>query len=274
MDGSRTTTEPRRTTEVRRAAEFRKTAIVAGGLYILATAAGIGSQLALGSTLAGIGRPRRTRRPRGARVRRSADPVRDGGQLCRDRLHAVPVLRRDAGTPLRQSLALWYVGTRITESALFLVAILGMLSLLALSQGIADAGDQASLASFEPLQRTLQMVTDHSAILAQSVFCIGAMMLYYLLYVSRRVPRWLSGWGLVAVPLMLIAGFLLPVTDDPDSTVLYAPFAVQEMVFAVWLIVRGFREPAVAPAPAAASAGDVAAAMDAPASPAPVLKEA
>jgi hypothetical protein len=36
-------------------------------------------------------------------------------------------------TPGKQGLALWYVGTRITEGTLFLVGVLGLLSLFALS---------------------------------------------------------------------------------------------------------------------------------------------
>jgi hypothetical protein len=59
--------------------------------------------------------------------------------------------------------------------------------------------------------------------LGQSVFCVGAVM--------------------------LIAGFSLVVTGDPNSTfssVLYAPIGLQEMVLAVWLIARGFNPPIVA----------------------------
>lgn len=47
---------------------------------------------------------------------------------------------------------------------------------------------------------------------------------------------------------MLAAGFLLLVDGDPNSTlstVLYAPLALQEMVFAVWLIVKGFNSSAI-----------------------------
>jgi hypothetical protein len=69
-------------------------------------------------------------------------------------------------------------------------------------------------------------------------------MLYWLLLRSGRVPRWLALWGLVAAPLMLVAGFLLPITGDSNSaasTLLYLPMGVQEMVLAVWLIARGFR---------------------------------
>jgi hypothetical protein len=84
--------------------------------------------------------------------------------------------------------------------------------------------------------------------LGQSVFCVGALMLYCLLYQSKRIPRWLSVWGLIGAPLMLAAGFLLLVEGYPNSTlssVLYAPFALQEMVFAVWLIVKGFNSSAI-----------------------------
>lgn len=53
---------------------------------------------------------------------------------------------------------------------------------------------------------------------------------------------------------MLIGGFALPFTHDPNaalSTILYAPMGVQEMVLAVWLIAFGLRPTARATAVAA-----------------------
>lgn len=54
-----------------------------------------------------------------------------------------------------------------------------------------------------------------------------------------------SGVGMCG-PLMLVAGFSLVVTGDPNSTfssILYAPLGLQEMALAVWLLVRGFNPP-------------------------------
>jgi len=153
-----------------------------------------------------------------------------------------PVLIRNADTEIKEGLALWYVGTRITEGAIFVVAILATLSLMSLSQEFVKAG--APDASYFQTGGTVLLATsDFAWMLGQSIFCIGALMLYYLLFKSKIIPRWLSVWGLIGAPLMFVAGLSLMVTGDPNSTfstVLYAPLALQEMVFALWLIVKGF----------------------------------
>jgi hypothetical protein len=76
--------------------------------------------------------------------------------------------------------------------------------------------------------------------------------------VSQVIPRWLSVWGLAGTVLGLAAGLLvlfqsIGVLSGPQ-VVLNLPIAVQEMVLAVWLIVKGFSPKAKpkAPAPRAA----------------------
>jgi hypothetical protein len=81
-------------------------------------------------------------------------------------------------------------------------------------------------------------------------FAIGTILYSYVLYRSRLVPRWLSGWGLVAGVLSLVATIYAGFTQEFGFTtvtnVLSAPIGVQEMVLAVWLIAKGFSKPAVA----------------------------
>jgi hypothetical protein len=165
-----------------------------------------------------------------------------------------PILRRVADTSVEQGLALWYVGTRITESSMVLVAVLATWAFLPLSRGLAAAG-APDASQFQSGGTVLQSTSDLALTLAQSVFAIGAVMLYSLLFASRLVPRWLSLWGLAAAPLFLVASLSLLWTGDPNSTlanILFAPLAVQELVLAMWLIVKGFDASALASRPATA----------------------
>ena len=167
-----------------------------------------------------------------------------------------PILKRVADTSVKKGLALWYVGTRITESGMYLVAVLATWAFLPLSREFAAAG-APDASHFQTSGILLQSTSDLALALAQSVFAIGAVMLYYLLFQSRLVPRWLSLWGLVAAPLFLIASLSLLWTGDPNSSlanILFAPLALQEMVLAVWLIVKGFDEAALASGSAMAEA--------------------
>ena len=78
----------------------------------------------------------------------------------------------------------------------------------------------------------------------QIVFSLTALVLNYSLYRSRLVPRWISIWGLVGALLILVAGLMsMYGLLGPFSTaaiLMYLPIALQEMVFALWLIVKGF----------------------------------
>ena len=159
-----------------------------------------------------------------------------------------PILNRVADTSVEKGLALWYVGARITEGCFYLVAVLATWAFLPLSREFAAAG-APDASHFQTSRVVLQSTSDLALTLAQSVFAIGAVMLYYLLFQARLVPRWLSLWGLVAAPLFIVASLSLLWTGDPNSTlanILFVPLALQEMVLAVWLIVKGFDAAALA----------------------------
>jgi hypothetical protein len=224
--------------------EERGTAIAVGGLYVLATAAGVAALLV------------------GAPTEASAMADRSGAVLVTALLVAVmavavagvgvmfyPVLARDAGGHAWRGAAFGFAGARVAEGAIFLVYVAAIVAVLGLGEAFSGA-EGIRAAAYEAAGLALQTFSQYAMIAAQTAFCVGAAVMYVLLYRSRRVPRWLSVWGLVATPLMLVAGFTLPFTNDPNSTVstvLYMPMAVQEMVLAVWLIAFGLR-PAVATA--------------------------
>jgi len=81
-------------------------------------------------------------------------------------------------------------------------------------------------------------------------FGLGSLTLNYLLYQSKLVPRFLSVWGLIGAALVLIYGLLSLLSLKPDMlmsilTILALPIAVQEMAFAIWLILKGFNPSAI-----------------------------
>jgi hypothetical protein len=158
-----------------------------------------------------------------------------------------PVLRRVADTPVKEGLAQWYVGTRITEGAIFVAAVAATVAFIPLAEEFVAAGSPDASA-FQVSAAVLESTVDVAYALGQTVFAVGAAMLYYLLLESRLVPRWLSIWGLIASPLFVVASLSLLWTWDTNSTIstmLYLPMAVQEMVLAVWLIAKGFNPAAL-----------------------------
>jgi hypothetical protein len=71
------------------------------------------------------------------------------------------------------------------------------------------------------------------------VWSLSALVLNYILYRSKLVPWWLSAWGLIGSVFSFVTYFLGFFSVHLSSW-LFAPIAIQEMVFAVWLIVKGF----------------------------------
>jgi hypothetical protein len=142
-------------------------------------------------------------------------------------------------------LALGSVIFRAMEAVFYMVGVVGLLSLLTLGQQFGTAG-AAERTSLQAVGNLLVSLRDQAALLAVFAFCVGAFMYYYVLFQSRLIPRWLSGFGIAAI-LLLTAACVLALFSGSRITSyipLAAPIAVQEIVLGVWLIVKGF-DPAV-----------------------------
>ena len=223
----------------------RKMAVVTGVLFILATLTG--PLLATPLTPALTGADYLTRVS--AHINQAA-----GGVLlwiisaltgCGIAIALYPVLKeRNVG------LALGSVIFRALEAAFYMVGIVCLLALLTLGQRFAAAG-AADRGALQAIGDLLVSVRDHAALVAVFAFCVGGFMYYTLLFQSRRIPRWLSGFGIVAMILMLTACVLALFSGNRITSYipLAAPIAVQEIVLGVWLIVKGFSPSAMAKEP-------------------------
>lgn len=150
-----------------------------------------------------------------------------------------PILKKK-----NENLAFGYAGARIIESVLFMVNAIFLLTLLNLSQEFVKAG-APDVVYYKTLGAVLLAAGHWAYLLGLGLaFAISALILNCLLYQSKLIPRWLSGWGFVGAALVL-ANFLLEFFSFDPVEILFLPIAVQEMVFAVWLIVKGFNSSAI-----------------------------
>jgi len=72
------------------------------------------------------------------------------------------------------------------------------------------------------------------------IFAVPALIFYYLLYQSKLIPKWLSIWGIVASALLILVNVLEMINMIPQLEILYLPIVLNELVLAMWLIIKGF----------------------------------
>jgi hypothetical protein len=150
-----------------------------------------------------------------------------------------PILKRQ-----NEALAIGYVIFRgALETFTYIATVICWLLLVVVAG--QHAGSGAAVAS-QPSNLGILLVDaqDQVAAVMGIVFGLGALMLYYLLYQARLIPRWISGWGIVAAVLTL-AGGLIDIFGTPRD-ILALPMLPQEMVMAVWLIAKGFSPSTIA----------------------------
>ncbi len=163
------------------------------------------------------------------------------GGLCASgiAISLYPVLKK-----FNPVLALGAVGFRISEGVLRIVSVCVLLSIITLSQLFVKAA-APDLPYFQTLYALLyagyRWVGNVGSLLA---FSVGCTLYYIVFYRTKLIPRWVSIWGLVTgisgiVSCVLVSTGLIP----PAGTVqviMLIPMLPQEIVLALWLIVKGF----------------------------------
>lgn len=143
-----------------------------------------------------------------------------------------------------ETLALGLVAARILESSTIFVGVAFLLSIVSLRQ--AGAGSEALATS-----HALAALYDRIFLLGQSFMpAICDLLLGYMLYKSRLVPRALSLIGIVGAPVLLAGyfavmfGFFGQHDALPGMSAIFV--ALFEFSLGIWLIVKGFNPLSVA----------------------------
>ena len=143
-----------------------------------------------------------------------------------------------------EALSLGFFGLRSIEALCTIVGSIILLTLLTLSQEFVKAG-VPDVSYFQTLGTLLLAAREWTFMIGSGlVWSLSALILNHILYRSKLIPRWLSGWGLVGATLSFATYLLQFLSINLD--ILFLPIALQEMVFAVWLIVKGFNSSAIA----------------------------
>ncbi|MDH5186036.1 MAG: DUF4386 domain-containing protein [candidate division WOR-3 bacterium] len=219
---------------------YRKTAIIVGILFITATVAYSLSVIFLGPILGSSDYLTKASENENQVIIGAFLVLIDSVAVAGIGIVIYPILKKH-----NETSALGYAGARIVEGVLFIVNAITTLTLLTLSREFVKAG-APDASYYQNVGTVLLAAGDWAYLLGLGLaFALSALILNFVLYQSKLIPRWLSGWGLVGAALVF-ANYLLQSFGTNPVEILFYPIAVQEMVFAVWLIVKGFNSSAIA----------------------------
>jgi hypothetical protein len=226
----------------------RSTAIIVGVLFIIGTVAGISSGVVTGPVLGSSDYLAAVAANESSMVLGALLILVMGFPLAMIPVMMFPIFRK-----YNEPLALGAVVFRgVLEAVTYMVLATCWLLLIPVGQGFVGAG-AADAATFQALGTLITQTGYWTEHILALVFTIGALMLYWLFFKTKLIPNWLSLWGFIGAILY----FAAPVLNmfDPQHPALslgvkwgnlMAPLAIQEMVFALWMIIKGFNQSAVA----------------------------
>jgi hypothetical protein len=229
---------------------MRKTALVAGVLYLITFISSIPAVFLLDPVLSN---PNYI-------VSAGADTQVIGGAFL-DLVNAIAatgtavalfsVVRRQ-----NEGFALGFVIARMFEAAVIVVGVVSILAVVTLRQAGATGADAASLVT---TGRALVAIRDWTFLLGPSLIPgVNALLLGYLMYRSRLVPRLIPTLGLIGGPPLISSavGTMFGVNDAVSvwSAVALLPIFFWELFLGLWMTFKGFQRSALLMVEAAAQA--------------------
>lgn len=230
--------------------EYRINSLMAGALYLLGTVFGVFGAVVGGEVLTSLisGKPlvgvdilslaaaNSSRLTAGSFL-----TFMMGISLVTMTVFLYPVMRR-----VSKELAMGMVLFRgALEGVFYFLSTITFLTLIAVGNTYVTTGaDSAVLQTIGNLLYQFEALT---APISSIIFLIGATCIYLTFFRSRLIPRWISIWGFIGVATSMAAALLnFFHMDSGIGFYLEMVIAPQEIVMAVWLIVKGFNPSAIA----------------------------
>lgn len=228
---------------------YRMNAVMAGLLYFLGTVFGIASTFVGGDVISSIVKTQ----PLGdvtilELVVANPNQLLGGAffillmgiSLVAMTVFLYPIFRKDS-----EELAMGMLLFRgALEGTWYFITTLSMIVLFVLGQEYVATGK--SVVVLKSLGQVVYQFQDLLGSVGTIMFLIGSTCLYISFYRTKIIPLWLSIWGLIGViPYMAYALLHLFKLDQGIGFYLQMILAPQEIVMALWLIIKGFDEKAI-----------------------------
>jgi hypothetical protein len=219
---------------------YRKTAITVGVIYLLGTVFGVGGNIIVQSIL---GAPDHL-----AALSTNSMLVAIGALLWLlsgtviDAAHGIlmfPVVKQ-----FSERIAVGYFGVRIMDAIFVGIMALFILFQIPLGSEYVKAGI-ADTSYLQGLSAVLMQAQLYAYDLGMITVGFAGLMLNYVFYRARLLPRILGAWGLVGYAVIL-GGSVLELMGFNLSLIHTIPGGLWELFMGVWLIVKGFNS---SPAP-------------------------
>ena len=218
---------------------YRTTARVVGALFIAGMVIGIAGHMLVQSIL-------------GAPDHLSIVPAKGmlvaiGAMLmlmtvAGDAAHGVlmlPILRQRG-----ERIAFGYFGFRIVDAVFLAVGVVFLLLQIPLGREYLKAGG-ADAFYLQALSTVAIQANLYAYNIAMTFLGVAGLMLCYVFYRAKLVPRLVAVWGLVGYAVIL-GGSVLEVMGFNLSSIHTIPGGLWELFIGVWLIARGFNSSAFA----------------------------
>jgi len=157
-----------------------------------------------------------------------------------DAAHGVlmfPVLKQH-----NERIAIGYFGSRIVDAVFLGVQVLFVLLLIPLSSEYLKAGAPNNF--YLQALSTLSIQANLYAYQIGMIFVgLAGLMLCYMFYRAKLVPRFVAVWGLVGYASILV-GSVLEVLGFDLHMIQTIPGGLWELFIGVWLIAKGFNSSA------------------------------
>ncbi len=138
-------------------------------------------------------------------------------------------------------MALWYLGLYFTYLAVIFISDIDRLSLISLSENLTASSDPDN---WNKLGLVLMQSYIQAHFISLIIYSAASILLYYLFFKTKMIPRPLAGWGILAVAIVHVVTWVqifgISVRFD-----FYLQNGVFMLVFTGWLLAKGFSDSSI-----------------------------